>query len=211
MNEQFFAENDIDKTIRNQFFPDYSYKGTFVEIGGADPQFISMSNHFKLNNWRTIIIEPNPRFFKKHIEYGNEAYQYACSDSNQNDVDFTIVHMSVGGSVTDESFSSLKIKDSYRNMNPSWVDSLNKTVIKINTKTLDTIIKECNISHIDILSVDTEGWELEVMKGLSIIHPKIVILENILSDVVVYREYMASRNYHFYSKIGNNDIYTKNL
>lgn len=39
-----------------------NYIGTMIEVGGGKPDFLSMSKHFKLNGWRTIIIEPNPIF-----------------------------------------------------------------------------------------------------------------------------------------------------
>jgi len=42
-------------------------------------------------------------------------------------------------------------------------DSINKTQIKV--KTLDDLLKELNISKVDFLKIDTEGVELEVLKG----------------------------------------------
>jgi len=71
---------------------------------------------------------------------------------------------------------------------------------------LDTIIKEANIEQIDILSVDTEGWELEVMNGLSLLKPKVIMLENIFNEDS-YREYMALKGYMFDARIKDNDVY----
>ena len=71
---------------------------------------------------------------------------------------------------------------------------------------MDTIIKEANIKQIDILSVDTEGWELEVMKGLSLLKPKLIMLENIFNEDS-YRGYMIERGYWFDTRIGDSDVY----
>jgi hypothetical protein len=60
--KQYFAEFNTDKIIRETYFPDFNYKGTMIEVGGGTPSFLSMSKHFKLNGWRTIIIEPNPKY-----------------------------------------------------------------------------------------------------------------------------------------------------
>ena len=205
MNESFFAEHNEDQFLRIKYFPDYGYKGTLVEVGGATPEFISVSRHFTLNGWRTVIVEPNPTFAKQHRDIGNEIYEYAASETDEDDVDFTIVHIT-GGSVTDHAFSSLKIKESYQSISKGWVNKLNKTQIKVKQRRLDTIIKEANIEQIDILSVDTEGWELEVMNGLSVLKPKVIMLENIFKEES-YREYMTKRGYKFDARIKDNDVY----
>lgn len=205
MNESFFAEHNEDQFLRSKYFSDYGYKGTLVEVGGATPEFISVSRHFTLNGWRTIIVEPNPTFAKQHRDIGNEIYEYAASETDEDDVDFTIVHIT-GGSVTDHAFSSLKIKESYQSISKGWVNKLNKTQIKVKQRRLDTIIKEANIEQIDILSVDTEGWELEVMNGLSVLKPKVIMLENIFKEES-YREYMTQRGYKFDARIKDNDVY----
>jgi len=205
MNQTFFAEHKEDQFLRSKYFPDYGYKGTLVEVGGGTPEFISVSRHFTLNGWRTVIVEPNPTFAKQHRDIGNEIYEYALSDTEKDDVDFTLVHVNQGN-ITDHSFSSLKIKESYRSISNGWVNSLNKTYIKVKQRRLDTIIKEASIEQIDILSVDTEGWELEVMNGLSLLRPKVIMLENIFNETS-YRTYMTDKGYKFEIQIGNNDIY----
>jgi hypothetical protein len=60
----------------------------------------------------------------------------------------------------------------------------------------------------DILIIDTEGWELEVMKGFN--HnkykPKIIILENYL-HLDSYTEYMNSIGYRLNDKSSYDYIY----
>ena len=50
----FFAEFLTDKYIRENYFPDYSFKGTMIELGAGPPVFYSMSKHFRYNGWRCI-------------------------------------------------------------------------------------------------------------------------------------------------------------
>src|SRR5258706_9774737 len=80
MNTQYFAEFDTDRFIRERYFPDFGYLGTMIEVGGATPEFLSLSKHFNLNGWRTIVIEPNPKFVALHRDLGGEVYEYACSN-----------------------------------------------------------------------------------------------------------------------------------
>lgn len=208
MEKKFFAEHNTDEVIRG-FFPDYDYKGVVIEVGGGTPEYISMSRHFKINGWRAIIFEPNPIFIKQHEEIGNETYQYACSNEDKDNVDFTIVHQNPGARITDQSFSSLDVKESYQSAvggNKNFYNSLKKTIIKVNVRKLDTILSKIKLDKIDVLSIDVEGWELEVMDGLSIIKPQIIVLENMLHDNK-YNEYMDKRGYSLMEKVEINYIY----
>ena len=166
-----------------------------------------MTKHFKDNGWRAVHVEPNPRFIQNHLDAQNEIYPYACGENDKDDVDFIIVSVD-NGEVTDHSFSSFEIKEGYRNSNPEWVDSLSKSKIKVNCRKLDSIIQEAKIDNIDILSIDTEGWELEVMRGLSKIEPTLIILENIL-NLKSYSDYMETRNYKLDHIQGINHFYIK--
>ena len=87
---------------------------------------------------------------------------------------------------------------------------LDKRTIKVNLRRLDTILKRHapEIDHIDILSVDVEGWELEVLAGLNTAkyRPKVMIIENLLQDSK-YRSYMEGLSYLLWGTIAPNDIY----
>jgi FkbM family methyltransferase len=195
MKEFFYAEDGTDKAIRLKYFPDYNYKGTIVEVGAASPEYISNSRHFKINGWRAVHIEPNPAFVKQHVELNNEIYEYACGEFDADDVDFVVVSQNSSSGVTDHSFSSFEIKDEYlSHPNLQHIHYLNKKKIKVKCRKLDTIIDEANIDKIDVLSVDTEGWEIEVMKGLTKIKPSLVILENV-AQLDSYTKYMSDIGY----------------
>lgn len=210
MVREYFAEFDTDKIIREKYFKDFDYKGILVEVGGGTPEYLSMSKHFKLNGWRCVIIEPNPKFANMHREIGNEIYEYACSDNNIDDIEFHIAHVHNHGTITndDHSFSSIRIKDSY--LNKYGIDKLPVTVVNVNVRTLDYILNEANVNSIDILSIDVEGWELEVMGGFDSnkFNPKVVLLENVLHDEN-YISYMGDIGYKLDEKLNYNYIFIK--
>ena len=56
-----------------------------------------------------------------------------------------------------------------------------KEIKVINTDTLDNIIQESNmnIKKIDLLSIDVEGYEMNVLKGFNIekYQPNVIVLE----------------------------------
>lgn len=208
---KYYAEYNTDKIIREKYFPNFEYKGVLIEVGGATPEFLSMSKHFKDNGWRTIIIEPNPNFAKQHREVGNEVYEMACSYEDKKNVDFTIVEQNVSaysGTITDHSFSSLQIKEEYITKTGVNLDNLSTKKIIVDVTRLETLLDSIEIKKVDILSIDVEGWEIEVMMGLNISKVKcdIVVLENLFHNES-YNDYMKSIGFNLLEKIEYNYVY----
>ena len=106
----------------------------------------------------------------------------------------------------------------------------NKAVVKeikhIKTTTLDIILKNSTFknSSIDFLSIDVEGFELEVIKGLNlnIYRPKIIVvefldlktkkleiknlnIERVLDSLI--HKYMVSKNYILVNLLHSDLIY----
>ena len=80
----------------------------------------------------------------------------------------------------------------------------------VKVRRLDTILKEHEpeIDHIDILAIDVEGWELNVLRGLSLekYNPSVVILENLFNKEE-YVEFMKKAGYAMWSRLEPNDVY----
>ena len=208
----FHGEKNIDEQIRNAFFPDYSYRGVFVDVGAAGPEFLSMSLHFRENGWRVIGIEPNPEFCKLHQEKGYEILQYACGDHDEDDVEFFVVNSKGaaynGGKVSYESFSSLGLKNSYAGLKKD----IDQQKITVQLRRLDTILETHapDVKEIDIISIDVEGWELEVIAGLSTAkyRPRVLIIENLFSSNK-YISHMSARGYCLWKRAYPNDVYVR--
>lgn len=205
--QEYFAEFETDKYLRETFFPDFSYKGVMVEVGGGPPTFISTSKHFRDNGWRTICVEPNPKFVKQHQEEGSEVYSYACSNEEKttsfvinynNDEWYSQEHDGV-------SFSSLGIR--YNNV----PEHNTQETIEVETIKLNTLLERINVEKVDILSIDVEGWELDVMMGFNHLkyNPKVIVLEN-FEKKKEYEIFMFERGYIKQTALGYNEIYVKN-
>jgi hypothetical protein len=84
--------------------------------------------------------------------------------------------------------------------------------IPVKVRKLDTILSEYepDLREIDILAVDVEGWELNVMRGLSLkkYRPKIVILENLFKDAR-YVAFMQTFGYVLWRHLEPNDVYVR--
>ena len=184
--------------------------GTFVDVGASDPFIATNTAYMEIDlNWNGICIEPHPIFFKKLDESSRTCKKYNCAVSDFNgSVDF----------VTVDGYASMLsgIKENYNNEH--WkrlVDETNQhgdnvEIIKIECKTLSSILKENNMTNIDYLSIDTEGSELKVLKGVDFeeYNIKVISAENQTSDTSV-RNFLESNGYRFVSKICSDEIFIK--
>ena len=207
------VEGDVDRVVQDAFFADPAYRGTMIEVGAAKPDYLSVSARFRSLGWRVLSIEPNPYFCELHRQGGSDVIECACGESDQDDVSFSIVQTSgmyYGQQVTHESFSSLGVRGKYANLMKSVSASVNE--IKVKVRRLDTILREHapEISAIDIVCVDVEGWELEVLNGLSfeVYKPKVLIIENLFLEQL-YLDYMMQKGYALWKRIQPNDIFVR--
>ncbi len=209
------AEKDIDLIVSRRFFAN-KREGLLVEVGAARPDYLSIGATFRELGWKVISIEPNPDFCKMHRELGNDVLQYACSDVNENDVDFFVVKSGasqyLGGVVSFESFSSLGIKGSFAEDFDKRGQGAEIETIKVKVRRLDTILNEHYpaVKELDALAVDVEGWELSVMRGLEepAYQPRIVILENLFRSRA-YRTFMRKRGYALWRRLKPNEVYVR--
>jgi FkbM family methyltransferase len=203
------GEGGVDRAVSQRFFPGVG-KGVFLDVGAGRPDFLSMSVHYRELGWRVVAIEPNPFFCEAYRAAGLEVLQYACSDRDEDAAEFEMVdsHGQVyeGGAVSYESFSALAIKPAYRALKPD----LDVTRITVEIRRLDTILAEHapEVQRLDVVSVDVEGWELEVLDGLSFerYRPAVLIVENLFNDAS-YRRALGRRGYVLWRRRAPNDVY----
>lgn len=200
----YYAEYNTDSYIRENFFPDYNYKGIMVEVGAGPPSYISNSKHFRDSGWRTICVEPNPKFIKQHRNAGSEVYPYACSDKSGTSQFIINLNNDEWYGEDDDgvSFSALKIR--YGGV----PDHNTQSTIEVETIRLDSLLEDLNVEYIDVLSIDVEGWELDVLNGLdkTKYQPKIIVIEN-LENNPSYPSYMKERGYDLVYSAGCNEFY----
>jgi FkbM family methyltransferase len=212
---KYYAEFETDRYIRENYFPDFSYKGVMIEVGAGPTTFYSMSKHFRDNGWRAICVEPMPKFAEMHRKEGNEIYECACSFEDKDNVNFEIVNTGtwkkdIFGDVEGISFSSLGMRNSHADSNKHMIQNLKIENIKVKVLKLNTLLESINIDKVDFVSIDTEGWELEVMRGFDVnkYKPNIILLENVAHSKE-YIDYMQNIGYQLDKVIEYNYIFKK--
>ena len=207
------AEKDIDRVVQRELFAD-APSGVLVEVGAAKPDYLSMGASFRQLGWKVISIEPNPVFCELHRASGHEVLQYACSDSDADDVDFFVVATKdqhyEGGETSFEGFSSLGIHGRFAEDMRKMQDRTAVEKISVAVRRLDTILANHHpeLDGIDLVQIDVEGWELSVLRGLSFTKykPKVIVLEN-LHRSWRYRYFMWKHGFRRWKRLKPNEIF----
>ena len=185
--------------------------GYFVELGGNDG--ISQSNTYfleKNKNWKGVLIEPNPFLyhFCFHFRKNKGLNKLFCNAvvSNKYQDEFVKIITNDSAGLTAK-VSAKKIK---KHLPSSYNTSINNLYFAAEARTLDKILSISNSPHIiDFLSIDVEGYELEVLKGINFRKYKFkyLLLETKSHELIT--KFLTKKNYSFVQKITHHDFLFK--
>lgn len=194
---QFEPQTD---SVAFSYFPK-NYIGFAIDVGASDGEIISNTKAFEDAGWKVLCIEPNPEFWDILTKNRKHCQQYAVS--NRNGISLLTVFNGPGSG-----------SDAVTSINPDYrlVTQYGVTPVKcvpVQTRTLDDCINELGgVKDIDYVSIDTEGTELDVLKGFAIDtwKPKLIIVENNYNDECIH-DYMNLHSYRMDRKIVVNEFY----
>jgi FkbM family methyltransferase len=188
---EFLNNIKVDNILRN-YFPDFNYKGVFLDVGAFEPIRISNSYHFEKNDWSVYCFEANTNSIPLLKLHRKNVFNYAIYDIDKDDVIFNVVE-SNGWTA---GFSSIDLSDEISNI--FKCNDKKITQIKVPQKTLNTILNTelKHIKNIDILKIDIEGGELKCLYGIDLqkYKPTVILIENITNDIKI-QKYLEQFDY----------------
>lgn len=165
--------------------------GVFVEVGAYDPVFQSQTLHLELTGWNGLLVEPVPEF-AENLRRARQADVVQCA------------------CVAPEAAASGRVALLERRGNSTIVFDPRKVrpedyVLEVPAATLDSVLDGAGLSRIDFLSVDVEGAEPDVLRGvtLSRFQPSLVVVD----DRERFGEtcsVLRGANYHLVRRTGHN-------
>jgi FkbM family methyltransferase len=182
---------------------------SFIDVGAYDG--LTWSNSLPLEEfygWTGICVEPNSKPFEKRRAHR----KCICLNIALADTEAEMKFLEIEGHA--EMLSGListydkRHVERVKNETLSYRDKINLRPIKC--RTIASLASEYQIKKVDFLSVDTEGSELNVIKGidLSQLEISLICLEcNYgVGEVAVF---MKSRGYEFTEKIAGDAFFRK--
>jgi len=185
------AQNNIDEIIlknlgKNKFF---------VEAGGSDPRDQNNTELLEKNGWNGIIIEPKKEF---NDLYRNlrpksiiENYVLVSNGHKEETIYGDFSHYMMGGVINIHNFDS---------WNPS----------EYPCATLDKILKKNHIKEVDFFSLDVEGYENQVLKGINfneVFFHVIVLEKHIVNGILDNFDYLINFGFDKKLEIKQHEFY----
>jgi FkbM family methyltransferase len=176
--------------------------GFFVDIGANDGIMGNNSYIFEQIGWKGIFVEPQPDVYRLYLKrYRNCAcYNAALSSKSNENTDFFKAHGANALSGINEGMSESHKK---------WAEEYGKTeIIKVKTMTFGEMMeKHPEIRHVDFMSIDVEGHEMEILKTINFKKYSFSFLTIERSEPEKIKEYMRQNGYKVLMEIGSDIMF----
>jgi FkbM family methyltransferase len=187
--------------------------GIFVDIGAHDG--IRYSNTLYLEkelNWNGLCLEPHPDLFRRLAQNRScKCLQVAIADYD-GQTDFLKVINNPPENDGPDMLSGIIVNYDSRHLRrieqEVQANGAKIEILQIPCLTLTSVLKQHNIYHIDYLSIDVEGSELQVLKGIDfdIFDIDFIDVENNFGENKI-RDFLASKNFVLYENIGFDQLF----
>ncbi len=202
----FFGLNNLDKKLLE--YIDYE-DGYFIELGANDGITQSNTKHLELyKGWAGVLIEPSPRQFaklKKSRSKRSHFFNCACVGFDFPKPRIELMYSNLM-SVALEGTNDIADPVAHAKAGESHSDREEMYVFSAQARTLQSVLVEAKSPKlIDLLSLDVEGGELEVLRGIDFEQTnfKYIVLET--RSINEIREFLNSRGYKEIAKLSHHD------
>tara|TARA_B100000745_G_scaffold300599_1_gene255785 strand:+ start:7739 stop:8335 length:597 start_codon:yes stop_codon:yes gene_type:complete len=181
-------------------------KGFFVEIGANDG--ITQSNTYKLERrygWRGVLIEPTFNNFIQCVENRNKENVFAFCACVSFQYDKELLELTYSNLMTTGKTSSIQAQK-HLQRGERFTHPATHVTLHVPAKTMNQVLIDANApKHIDLLSLDVEGAELDVLQGIdfSLYTFSYILIE--CWDLERIRSYLKQYGYAVDTQLGHRD------
>lgn len=203
----YYSQSGQDEYVHRRFFQGLQ-NGIFVDIGANDGISLSNSYFFEKDlNWTGLCIEPIPEAFSLLQKNRTCACLRGCIDSeNKKAAPFVRIHGPL------EMLSGLWHKYHPRHwervQRELEVCGGSYEMMDVDCYNLNDLLQEHGLYHIDFLSLDTEGGELEILKSIDFnkFQIDVITVENNYNDPN-FVLFMQTQGYYLAKKLEQDQVF----
>lgn len=206
----FYSQHGEDKILCNFFKNNIS--GIFIDVGAHDGKSLSNTLKLEQNGMLGICVEANQQLFEECKKNRKNSIHVQCACVSDDfafpSIKFYIQH---GGSF----FSSTQPDVSFINslFSDLKMQAQNFKEFSVPAMTLTSIIKQHNVTTIDLLTIDVEGTEIDVLNGMDFTKhpPRVVVAEaNVPKRKIELDDFMINNiGYHYVGSLHVNAFYIR--
>jgi len=176
--------------------------GIYVDVGANDPEYISNTRYFYERGWRGINIEPHPEMFEKIVKNRPEDTNLNIGIATQEGA-LTFYKLDVPAETAGSTFDKA-IAEELKAKGYTISAEITMPVYPL-AKILEANLK---FPKIDFMSVDTEGFDLEVLKSndWERFRPSVLVVETTINKEQIVN-FILSQGYKIVYKNLANTIF----
>lgn len=204
--------NSLDKKIEK--YLDYD-NGFFVELGANDGIAQSNSLYFeKYRNWKGVLVEPTPHNYIKcrsNRSKDSKVYCNACTSFTYSDKFVEIIYSNLMTTSIGLESDVQNPHEHAQSGNVFLTENEQNFVFGALAIPLNDLLIKSNAPRIiDLLSLDVEGAEIEVLKGIdhNSFRFKYLCIETRSIDLI--EDYLKSNGYDLVEQLSVHDYFFKN-
>jgi len=183
----FYSQCGQDIFLEKNVFNGFT-GGVFVDVGAHDGKTFNNTLFFEESRgWTGLNVEPIPDVFSRLQLNRPKCMNVNCAIGNSNNVlkDFMI---NTGHT---EMLSGLVETYDQRHLNrineEKKQHSGNSSIIKVKMRTLESLLEENKITHVNLLSIDVEGAEFDVIHSIN--------FNKVFIDVICFENNYEDQSY----------------
>jgi FkbM family methyltransferase len=185
--------------------------GFFVELGANDGISQSNTKHLEMfHGWRGVLVEPYPGNFQKLSKTRSRATYFVNSacvsfEFQKSDIELTYSNLMT---TPMEGASDVEDRKSHAQSGQKFLKGAEKvSTFSAKARTLNSILDDAGApSTINLLSLDVEGGELEVLRGVD--HAKYrfswILVESRNKEKI--SDFLEKLGYEFHSQLTGHDF-----
>ncbi len=220
-NQKFYSQFGQDEFVWN--YLNKKKSGIYIDVGAHDGINISNSKFFEDQGWFGLCIEPIKKIFDR-LDLNRK--KTICINGAVSDIDGEVTFTEIEGPI--EMLSGIKSE-----YDPRHIDRINSeikthggqiTEIKVKSFRLETLIDRTmgwsvdtpsvdvvapSVVKIDYLSIDTEGSELKVLKGIDFDKAsfEIIGVEDNYEDDKRIVNFLKEKGYKLLKRLGGDNFF----
>ena len=176
-------------------------EGFFLDIGGNDPIKINNTYLFEQKGWTGLAFEPVKAQADKWAGVRKTPCYNIALGMTESEVEFT--------EMSEHEFSGIGVAERFAS------DFAETVTYKVKQRMLSNVLRENHIKHVDVVSIDVEGYEMNVLRGIDFEEVDITCfcIENNRDGAILpnmdLRKFMLQKGYRLIARLSIDDIFVK--